>query len=243
MTTITPDAIARLDALLANGLVSGNGDKTTTFCVEEACAAALGLPVTDHPSCVAPAVSAFGRRLNDARWAGEAARAAGMRDFAIAQLGSAGVVDEREFATRLAIRTVREVLPVWLRVAKIDEGVVAACERADTLGDARDAAVGARRAYADAYADVYAAADYAAADYAAACAAGAADCAACVYAAASLTCAACVYAAACAYAAADAFARDHAETLAITLRLSARIAVEILREMGSPGCAFLEPRQ
>ena len=98
--------LTRLEEILSRGLCKGAGDGVTTFCAEQAVAVLCGLPVTDQPDeCVTPAVSAFGRRLNDAHWADGKVRAAGMRDFLLAQIGSKGVVDGREFARRLALQT------------------------------------------------------------------------------------------------------------------------------------------
>ncbi len=174
--------LAILDRILDRGLCSGHGDGKTTFCAEQAVAVICGLPVTDHPDeCVTPAVSAFGRRLNDGRWADEKVRAAGMRDFLIAQIGSKGVVDGKEFARRIALETTRRVLPLWLRSAKLDESFVVACEQAKNLKAAR---VAGRAAQKEAWkkrnaaaAAAYAAAAYAAA-YADAAASAAADAAA-----------------------------------------------------------------
>lgn len=159
MTNSHKHDLAILDRILENGLCYGGGNGTTTFCAQQALAAVCGLPITDHPECAADAPSAFSRRLNDSRgWGDDKTRAAGMRDLLISQIGSKGVVDDREFARRIALKTIQRVLPIWLRHGKIDEKLVLACEQAKTLEEAREAALAARRA-----------ADYAAgaADYAA----------------------------------------------------------------------------
>jgi hypothetical protein len=162
--------LAILDRILAKGLVCGAGDGKTTFCVEQAVAVVCGLPVTDSPDeCVEPAVSAYGRRIQDSNgWGTDLERAAGMRDFAIAQIGSKGVVDGREFSNRLVLRTINRVLPIWLRFGKIDESLVVACETAKDLAEGRAAAIAARTAAAAATAATAAAATAAAATAAAA---------------------------------------------------------------------------
>ena len=200
MKTIHVHDLDILNRILERGLCHGSGDGKTTFCAEQAVAAVCGIPITDKPDeCVTPAVSAFGRRLNDARWESERVRADGMRDFLIAQIGSKDVVDGREFADRLIVQTVRRVLPIWLRHGKIDEALVVACESATDLESARAASVAARDAAWKTSAYAAAAAAYAAAA-----------------------------------AAADAIRKA-------TLPLSASIAVEILRDLKSPGCELLAP--
>jgi len=245
------ETIESLDKILANGLVSGRGDRTSTFCAQEAVCAALGLPITNHPECVDDAVSAFGRRLNDARWSSTAARAKGMRDFVVAQVGSKGAIDSREFVQRLALRTIREVLPLWLRHAKIDVALIAACESAETLVGARDAVVVAdaavaaaasrrfpraesRAAYAASKASLSYVDGVAAADVSVfAVASGVCDAQAAVARARETVATAVV-------AASNAANAD--DVLAVALPLSARIATEILRDLGSPGAQFLPQR-
>src|SRR5438477_2282575 len=86
--------LAVVDAGLINGLGVAEPGK---LCVEAAICLALGLPHGDDPGCVEPAVRAFKIRLNDSRWSSNGARAKGLRALAVAQLGSKGVVDGREF--------------------------------------------------------------------------------------------------------------------------------------------------
>jgi len=188
-------------------------------------------------------VSAFGRKLNDARWPSDKARAKGMRDFLVAQLGSHGTIDSHEFAQRLALRTVREVLPHWLRHDKINGDLIAACENASTIEEGRVAAtVVARAAYA---ANVIAATDsaYSAAYNSAYDAAASTT----IYAVPNAYCNDNIYcnnyvtaAADAANAAAGIYIYD--DVRAVTLPLSARIASEILRDLGSPGAQFLSQR-
>ena len=77
----------------------------------------MGLPHGDNPTCVAPELRRLKMRLNDARWSSPQARAQGMRRVALAQLGSAGHLDERVFSARVVEMTIRTVVPQALRVA------------------------------------------------------------------------------------------------------------------------------
>jgi hypothetical protein len=206
-----------VDAGLSNGL--GN-PVPGEMCVEAAVCYALGLPHGDDPKCVGKAVRAFKIRLNDSRWSSNAARAKGLQRLAVAQLGS-DKIDQKEFSVRLAIETVRQVLPIALVTAKIQDEVIQACRDARTLEEAREAAVKAKEKCYAANAAAYAAANAAA--YAAAYAAYAADAAA--------------------YAAADAAARKAGTKLSdpdMPLFLIADIAVGILKQLKSPGCKYLD---
>ena len=159
------------------------------MCVEAAVCYALGLPHGDDPGCVSPALRRLKIRLNDAaRWSSPMARAAGLRRLAIAQLGSAGVLDDNEFVRHVVEMTIRKVVPVGLRAAatlnptfadKLEAAAVR-CEAEGTRASARSAqgvSSKARRAaaYASASAAFYAASAAADAFYAASAAADASD--------------------------------------------------------------------
>jgi hypothetical protein len=219
---ITKELVCKINGLLDHGLVKGVGSpEPGKMCVEALVNYAMGLPHGDDPSCVAPALRRLKIRLNDSNWSSDKARAKGLRRLAIAQLGSAGVLDEKEFARRCADLAIRSCVPSALRAAaKIqkDEKHRAAlldaadrCERdggvenarsaqkiAAAAADADAAAAAAHAAYAAAAADAdaYAYAAAAAAPAAAADAAADADAAA----------AAAAYADAAAAADADAYA-------------------------------------
>jgi hypothetical protein len=230
---------AILEKWLDKGLCSGSGDGKSAVCLEQAVALCAGLPLTDSPnSCVHPSVSAFGRRLNDARWSSPKARSAGLREFAFAQLGTSKI-DGKAFTRRLAELTIREIVPIAPRAAakrnpKHSEGLTAAtmeCEKEGTIKSARSArkiADDATCAYADDATCAYAAA------YVADAAASVADAAAVnAYGAAAYVADAAAYVAdaaavnaygAAAYAAAYA-ARDK------ILSLSAGLAVRVLNEL------------
>jgi hypothetical protein len=154
------------------GLCHGKGEPIPgKMCVEAAVTFALGEPFSDEPSCVAPSVRAFKIALNDSAWTDNAARTAGMRKLAIAQLGTKDQLDEVKFVQELAFQTIKQIVPISLRCAasvcfnpdhkKALEKAAIACESALDLSDAK---------YAAKYADYVAeSADYVAesAEYAA----------------------------------------------------------------------------
>ena len=151
------EAVARrvlevVDAGLSNGL----GKPTPgSMCVEAAVCYALGLPHGDDPQCVSVAVRGLKIRLNDSGWPSNTARALGMRRLAVAQLGSKGAVDDKEFARRVAELAIRKSVPIALRAAASIQKdsnhksalLLAAdrCEKEGTQESARAAAYAAAR--------------------------------------------------------------------------------------------------
>src|SRR3990167_4202559 len=107
--------IPKFDAILSRGLCSGVGNRDGQMCIEAAICAALDLPHGDNPSCVEPNIRAYKIALNDKSWSCPEARAKGLRDLGIAQIGSRGVVNGREFTQRLAKRTIQVLLPEMVR--------------------------------------------------------------------------------------------------------------------------------
>jgi hypothetical protein len=221
--TIARKVVAVVDA----GLVNGKGRPIPgQMCVEAAVCFAMGLPHGDNPSCVSPALRRLKIGLNDRAWSSDQARAKGLRRLAVAQLGSAGVLDDRAFMRRVAEMTIRKAVPIGLRAAakmnpkhaeKLDACAVR-CETEGTRESCDEARAVARAAAYAAYA-AYAAAAYAAADAAyAAYAAYAADDAA--------------------YAADAAYARASRSRDAV-LSQYAEWVVEILIDMHAPGCQWL----
>lgn len=104
--------------LVDHGLVKGVGKPIPgQMCVEAAVTVALGLPFGDDPVCVSRAVRSLKITLNDAAWSSDMARAKGLRRLALAQLGSAGVLDDKEFARRVAEYAIRVTVPIVLRIA------------------------------------------------------------------------------------------------------------------------------
>src|SRR3954463_9346323 len=107
--TIAKKVLKTVDA----GLVSGKGiPKPGEMCVEAAVCYALGLPHGDDPACVSRALRQLKIRLNDSRWSSDQARAKGLRRLAVAQLGSAGELDDREFARRVVDLAIRKSVPL-----------------------------------------------------------------------------------------------------------------------------------
>ena len=158
------------------GLVQGVGKPIPgEMCVEAAVCYALGLPHGDDPACVAPSVRRLKIALNDRRWSSPLARAQGLRRLAVAQLGSAGVIDDQDFRRRVMDMTIRRVVPAALRSAATvnpthAESLEAAAVRCETDGTREACHEGkrvARAAYDAAYAAAYAYAADAAAAYAA----------------------------------------------------------------------------
>jgi hypothetical protein len=207
--------VAKFDAILERGLCVGVGKRDGQMCIEAAICAVLDLPHGDNPSCVEPAVRSFKIRLNDARWSSPVARAAGLRDLGLAQIGSRGVVQGQEFAKRVAEQTIRILIPKLFRsLFPLNSRCLAAadrCEREGTMAASRNACAEA----------AYAAAADACAAYAEAASAEAA------YAVAA--CAEAAYA--------DAADNSNPDKY---LLLSASLALQILRDLNSPGCAFLD---
>jgi hypothetical protein len=73
--------------------------------------------------------------LNDARWSSPQARAKGLRDLGLAQLGSKGVVSDQEFARLMAEKTIRVILPKLFRLVMAnDKDVMAAVDRCEREG-------------------------------------------------------------------------------------------------------------
>ncbi len=120
-----PAAVDTIDRWLAgDGLCLHQGNGRTEFCAEQLVAAASGEPPTDHPECVDRDVASFGRKLNDVvQWGDPVQRGRGMRDFLVAQLGSRGRVDPAAFRARVTERVTREVVPGLLRRVALLRGV------------------------------------------------------------------------------------------------------------------------
>jgi hypothetical protein len=150
--------ITRLNEIIDRGMCSGMGRSQGQVCIEAAIALACGEELTDEPSCVHPVVQAHAIRLNDSGWSSSTARGNGMRAYALQQLGCREI-DGVRFAQMVALRTIREVLPIALRAAGLEEHAVN-CESATDLTAADAAAAAAAARYA---ADAAAAARYAAA--------------------------------------------------------------------------------
>ncbi|HVM91181.1 MAG TPA: hypothetical protein VMT67_00135 [Terriglobales bacterium] len=133
--------VKKILALVDQGLSHGLGKpEPGKMCVEAAVCSVLEGRHGDDPACVGSAVREFKINLNDQNWSTNAARAAGLRRLAIAQLGS-DTISQEDFVAALALGTVTEILPLVLPAGKERDR----CAAATTLKEARsaaDAAVG-----------------------------------------------------------------------------------------------------
>ena len=137
--------------MVDKGLTRGQGSPVPgQMCVEAAVCYAMGLPHSDSPPCVGPAVRSFKIKLNDSQiWPSDQARASGMRKLAIAQLGS-DQIDQKEFSKYVVLETIKRILPLVLENGfgkEADE-----CRKVTNLEEAKTASAAARDA-------VYATAD------------------------------------------------------------------------------------
>lgn len=115
---ITKAIAAKVLETIDAGLVRGVGKPIPgQMCVEAAVCYALDLPHGDDPGCVSVAVRALKIRLNDSSWSSDQARAKGLRRLGLAQLGSLGVVDDKEFIRRVVDIAIRKQVPIALRAA------------------------------------------------------------------------------------------------------------------------------
>lgn len=114
---LTEARIRKILSVVDAGLICGMGvPRPGKMCVEAAVCYALGEPHSDSPSCVGPVVRNFKTNLNDCTWPDSAARAAGLREIAIAQLGSDSI-DQEEFARLMLKEIAKEMVPDILREA------------------------------------------------------------------------------------------------------------------------------
>jgi hypothetical protein len=231
---ITKDIAAKVLATVDAGLVKGVGQPVPgSMCVEAAVCYALGQH-GDEPSCVARTLRSLKIQLNDSAWSSNEARAKGLRRLALAQLGSADYLDEREFVRRVVDFALRVSTPQALRSAasihkdeKHKAALIEAANRCEKEATRR-AALDATKIAADA--DAVAA--YAAAD-------AAADAAYDAYAHADAAAAAAAVAAYAAAAAADADAKNKKSARDKSLADFAEVVVQILIDMKAPGCQWL----
>jgi len=244
------EIIPKIDKILARGLSKGIGEAGKQVCVEAAICEALNLPHGDNPGCVSKAVRRYKIELNDCKWSSPDARAKGLRNLAIAQLGTKDVIQDQRFIKILTEKTIRILIPTLFREifsgnseclkaanscelegnlsAAIAAAAIAAAYAATNAADA----AAAYTAYTAAYAAANAAANAAAYADTADAAYAYADTA--VYAAANAAAYAAANAAACVVTAAD-IAADTDKYLL----LGAKLALEVLIELKAPGVAYL----
>ena len=142
-----PTAVRRFDEILTRGLCAGVGEREGQMCVEAAICVALDLPHGDDPDCVEPAVRSYKIAINEANWSSPTARATGLRNVGIAQIGSKGVVDGSLFTARLSEKTIRRLIPALFRqVFPTNPACLAAASRCEEQGTLAAAEAAARAA-------------------------------------------------------------------------------------------------
>ena len=153
--TVAKKVLSTIDA----GLVRGVGNPIPgQMCVEAAVCYALDLPHGDDPGCVSAGLRNLKITLNDSRWSSNLARTKGLRRLGLAQLGSKGALDEKEFGERCAILSANISVPDALRSAASIKGnsahkekllaCIPALEAASTIADVKIAAADAAKAAA-----------------------------------------------------------------------------------------------
>ncbi len=91
--------VAKFDSILEErGLSKGLGTQEGSMCIEAVICYVLNLPHGDDPKCVANSVRDFKITLNDKNWSSPQARAKSLRNLGLAQLGSLGIVNDKDFS-------------------------------------------------------------------------------------------------------------------------------------------------
>lgn len=141
---ITKTTARKVLEVVDQGLVKGLGlPKPGAMCVEAAVCYALGLPHSDQPLCVSPALRGPKIILNDAPWSSNEARTAGLRKLALLQLGTNVDFDEKLFSQRVALFTINVTL------ADLFESFEWGKEHASAMRAATEANAAAARAARD----------------------------------------------------------------------------------------------
>ena len=160
MKTLPPDTVLRSGS---------HADPSKGMCVMECVAWLADEPHSDRPKCACPVLSAYARRLNDARWPSDSDRTAAMLPLVTLLAGSRSTPDvEAQRRWFLVDRAAREFAPMALdRAGRADDA--ARLRAMPAIVDRATAEPVAKMLRAaDAAADAYAAAAYAAAAAAAA---------------------------------------------------------------------------
>jgi hypothetical protein len=114
--------VARYEKLLARGLSEGLGRRDGQMCIEAVICTVLAEPHGDTPSCVDRYVRNFKVKLNDQPWSTPKARAEGLHDLGLAQLGSRGTIDGRLFKRLTHDRMLAEGTRAYKRLAALAAG-------------------------------------------------------------------------------------------------------------------------
>jgi len=252
MFEITREIAIKVRDTVDAGLVKGIGIQIPgQMCVEAAVCYAMGLPHSDEPPCVSAAVRSLKIGLNDSAWSSDEIRGRGMRRLALAQLGSAGTVDDAEFNRRVIEVIIRRFVPIALRAAASVhdkqfhkdalEAAAVSCEKAETSWAARAAARAASEAASWAASWAARAASWAASEAARAASEAASEAARAASEAASWAARAASEAASEAARAASWAASEAARAASDKLLAEfAECVVQVLIEMKAPGCQWLD---
>ncbi len=250
--TINEEVAKKVLKIVDKGLVNGLGEAIPgKMCVEAAVCYAMGLPHGDNPPCVGTAVRSFKITLNDQKWPTDKNRTKGMRQLAIAQLGS-NEINQEKFVEVLGFNCLTRVLPMIIKNAieedkdnefvkknvKMDElrAALSELETAKNLKTAKAAGRKVRDIYsAYAYAYDYSSASAYAYAYASAYASAYAYSSAYAYAYAYSSASASAYA----YASASASAEKNQKFHLKVLNLIAECGLDALKELKSPGVQWL----
>lgn len=92
-------------------LKHANGPGKGQMCIEAAICAVLEYDSEDQPKCVTKEIINFKIELNDSYWSSPKARAKGLRDLGLAQLGSRGVITGSQFTKAFKEEAQKELLP------------------------------------------------------------------------------------------------------------------------------------
>ena len=112
---LTYEQLTQYDELLRRGIYSNIESRNGKMSLETVLSTILDLKPGDRPHGLSPAVRKFITQLSNADWSSPEARAHGLYDLGLAQLGSLGAVNDIKFARHLAEQTVRQLLPTLFR--------------------------------------------------------------------------------------------------------------------------------
>lgn len=107
--------LGKFDSILARGLCEGKGSPEGQMCIEAAICNVLGLPHDDNPQCVCRAALTFQIGLNDSKWSSSEARAKGLRSLGLAQLESENIVSGSDFIFHMLKGIIQKFIPEYLR--------------------------------------------------------------------------------------------------------------------------------
>lgn len=115
---LTKELASKVLETIDAGLVTGMGKPTPgQMCVEAAVCYAMGLPHSDQPTCVSPALRSLKIALNDSSWSTNEARTKGLRRLGVAQLGSKDALDDAAFSKAVSTLVIQKYVPVALLAA------------------------------------------------------------------------------------------------------------------------------